>query len=204
MGFVPFANVVRAEMVFSWAGQSVENVLHYVQAGGWTAPEMTQLADALIEYWDTNWKVRVATTCALTKIRLTDMASQTGMSFDYAEGLPLVGTGTGASMPNNVTVAIKLNTLNRGRSYRGRIYHVGMLIGQASGSVLAAGEAENFQTRYSAITTLALVEDVASMVVCSRVSGGVERTTGVATVVSGVSVNGTLDSQRRRLPERGQ
>lgn len=42
------------------------------------------------------------------------------------------------------------------------------------------------------------------LAVVSRIEGGVLRAEGIATIVTGVTIEKVLDSQRRRLPTRGE
>lgn len=48
MGFVPFDNVVKAELFFRQDGQRVQNVLHFRQSFEPTVASMTLLAQELI------------------------------------------------------------------------------------------------------------------------------------------------------------
>lgn len=120
-----------------------------------------------------------------------------------ATGLPLAGTGGSVQLPNNVTLCIKWTTENRGRSFRGRTYHVGLTESQVTDNEVVAVAMGQFTTAYGALLT-----DLATagwpLVIASRYANNQPRITGVATLVTGFSIDPFIDSQRRRLPGRGR
>jgi len=105
-------------------------------------------------------------------------------------------------VPNNVAVVVKWITANRGRSYRGRTYHLGIPQGSVTGSVLTTGYRTSLVQAYSNFVLLGTTPTW-TLSVASRYSNGQPRTNGVITPINALSINPTVDSQRRRLPERG-
>lgn len=202
MQFVPFNNVAMVELFYREDNQRLENVLHFQLTSSPTVSSLQTLCQNVASWWDTVMRPLVNTAVTLVAVKATSLNTQNAPSVEYTTGLPLAGTASGTAAPNSVTVAVKLITLNRGRSYRGRVYHVGMSVANISGNVLTTGYRTALTTAYGALTIPAGFGG-AILVVASRVEDGQPRTNGVATTVSGVSVNPTLDSQRRRLPERG-
>jgi hypothetical protein len=142
---------------------------------------------------------------SLQAIEVTDVSQENGVGIIYTSGLPLVGEGTGDTMPNNSTVASKLVSGLTGRSQRGRSYFVGM--DRENTTANRQGITAAFQ---DALTEAweALIDAIGTegfeLVVKSLFHNGVPRTTGVVTPITNAVVNTTLDSQRRRLPERGE
>ena len=203
MAFIPILNVVQVELVFNWNGQVVENVLHYSKASPWNPAAAAELGAGLVTWWNTGMKPIVSSTLQFQQIKFTDLASETGFTLAYATGLPLNGTSGSPSSPNNVTVAMTKRTALRGRSYRGRIFHLGLVEEQCVNSALNTGVAAGLVALYAALTDFPLTGDEAILCVASRYNNGAPRVTGVATPVVSITTDGVIDSQRRRLPGRG-
>ena len=204
MTFVPIADTVQVQMCFIWDGQKVENTYHFRYAAGPTVPGMTALAVAMRDWWETELKGIAPAYFSLAKIIVTDLSYQTAPGIEYADDMPISGTAAGDSMPNSVCVAVTWTTGMRGRSYRGRTYHMPLLISQVQGNLIPGSDASGLAAAYGALMTLTPTVAVPTFVVASRYANGQARTAGITTNVTGVSVNTTIDSQRRRLPERGQ
>lgn len=203
MPFVPAANVIQAELIYSWDGQIVENVLHYQTVGAPSATDMSELGGFLVNWWQDNMDTNVAGSVSLDEVRMTDLTSEFAPGSSYTIGLPASGAAVSASLPNNVTLSITKRTALRGRSYRGRIYQVGL----TENAVVDNEVSESIQAAILAAWNLAiefaLTSGTAPMVVVSRIQGGVERVTAEVTPVVSFSTDGIVDSQRRRLPGRG-
>jgi hypothetical protein len=202
MAFVPFTNVAQVELFYRQDNQRVENVLNFRMTAAPTVASLNSLAGNVITWWDTVVKPIATLTVSLVGVKATSLQSQTAPAVENVTGLPIAGTLAGAGSPNNVTVVIKFVTASRGRSFRGRVYHVGLLNSQLSVNTVSAGTRTALTSAYSALLVPAAFGG-AELVVASRFSNNVQRALGVATTVTGVTVNPTLDSQRRRLPERG-
>jgi hypothetical protein len=124
---------------------------------------------------------------------------------------PVVGTNTGGTTANNVTLAIKLGTGLGGRSYHGRFYFVGVgpgLFNSTQPNQLKTASFGDFNSAGSdflaGLNDGAITNGNIQLVVASFVTGGTDRIPAIATRVASVSLtDGTFDSQRRRLPGRG-
>lgn len=202
MPFVPFENCAQVEMVYRWDGQIVENVLNYRTNTTPTAANMDALCSFLVTTWNTYLKPLQSAAVQLQLLRATSLHVSNGPAIEYTAGLPASGTGTTAAVPNNVAVVIKWVTGLRGRSYRGRTYHLGIPQASVTGSSLVTGYRNSLGTAWSNFVIIPTTPQW-NLVVCSRYSNGLIRPTGVSTPVTGYSINPTCDSQRRRLPERG-
>jgi len=202
MSFIPFNNTVQLESVYRWEGQIVENVFNYQTNTVPTAGNM----DALAAVWRGLWELYIrplqSSAVQLQSIKVTSLHAQNGPAIEYTTGLPLSGQGTSAAVPNNVAVVVKWITANRGRSYRGRTYHLGIPQGSVTGSVLTTGYRTSLVQAYSNFVLLGTTPTW-TLSVASRYSNGQPRTNGVITPINALSINPTVDSQRRRLPERG-
>lgn len=205
MAFIPTPNCVQAELIYLWAGQVCENVLHYVKASPWTTDNMQELAEGLKNTWNSYIVSRCSDTLALTQIRITDLSSQDGPVINYSTGLPIQGSQTPDSLPNNCALVVTKRTLKRGRSYRGRIFHPGLTENFVTGNEVISGTAAAIRDAWEnfLLIDMTVAVDEALMVVLSLINDGAPREEGEATLVNNLTTEGIIDSQRRRLPGRG-
>jgi len=203
MPFIPAENTARIIMGFTQAGQQVMNQFY---AKFPTQPDKDDLSAlaVVIKNWYVDFLEDLqSTSVSLVRIELTDITEEAGQQVIYTSGLPLSGNDNGTPLPNNVTVSTKLTTGFSGRSKRGRQYFIGLVNTQlADPNHLLTGMVTALQTAYSALID-AISDAGWTMVIASFISGGSPRITAELTEVISSSVNATLDSQRRRLPERG-
>lgn len=203
MAFVPFDDAAQVELRFLYAGQHVENVFHISKFGGWTVGDMDALGAVFVDWWDDAWKAYSPSTLTLESIKLKTLQSQADPGIEYVTGLPLTGTNASAQLPNNVTYAVKWGTQFTGRSFRGRTYHVGVCETQVTGNTLETSYRAQAIAAYADLIPRVTAAE-AKLVVASRISNGIERGIGLVTDIISASVDPTTDSQRRRLPGRGQ
>lgn len=203
MGFVPAPNCAKVEMIFSSDSGQMENVYHIE---GDAPFDITSLALVAVEFrdWYANeFQDDLPNTISLVKIIVSALDTDHAPGIEFSTGLPMVGTNTAAALPSNVTAAVKWTTGLRGRSYRGRTYHIGLSEAMVTGDTISSGVVSSLQTGYQN-----LIDELDTtpwhLVVVSRVSDGVERTTAVVTEIAAVNVDNTVDSQRRRLKGRGR
>jgi len=202
MAFVPVPNTVMVELVWNQQGEITENTLYFEGVAPPTATEMEDIAEQVVAWFAATYDDVVSTATSLTMVRVTDLTTQSSPGIEYVTGLPDAGANADAPLPNNVTATVKFLTALRGRSFRGRNYIVGMTESQVNGNLIDAANANAWTSRYANLAT-----NIAALgfdhVVVSRISGGVERTTGLTTPVTGYTMDLVIDSQRRRLPGRG-
>ena len=202
--YIPVLNTVKAEMIYLQDGQYVENVWHVHSGSAWIPEEMALLADHLIAWWEVCYRPSYVTTYSLRTVRVTNLNTINSSVVERALNPPQFGTRTlDPALPNNVTVAIKWLTELRGRSYRGRTY-----IPCLTESLVAGNHLSEDGLTLSAFFASSLMDaiNVAGRDLCivSYCNDHTWRTEGVTTPVTAFSVNEVLDSQRRRLPERGR
>lgn len=203
MAFIPATNVMQAELVYSWDGQTVENVLHYQRAGGVTAGAMNDLGTALVTWFNGAQKTAVAATASLVEVRIMDLTTEFAPGVTWTAGLPIVGTAAGASLPNNVSLAFTKRTLFRGRAFRGRIYQIGLTETSVTDNKALPAVTVILIPSWLSIITLTLAGVVCPMVVVSRYEGNLPRGSALVTPVVNITTDSVIDSQRRRLPKRG-
>jgi len=201
--FIPVPKTAQVQIVFTQQGQRVENVLHVTGAADFDVAALTAIYPDIHDWWNAAGKGMASNTVQPVLCIATAMhsASAPGIETDMS-GEP-AGTRTSPALPMNVTAAIAEHTGLRGRSYNGRIYHVGMTADMVVGSTLTSAMIAALLGSYNYLKAN-MTAATRPLSIVSKRSLKAWRTTGVATVVTSLSVDATTDSQRRRLPGRGR
>jgi len=203
MAFQPATGIAQAEFRMLWDGQKVENVLNFKSNSPLTAEALGALADELSDAWATHCIPLMSFNAQYESCHVRSLESLTAPATDSFVGGGAVGANPTASMPNNVSLAIKFLTGLSGKSGRGRLYIVGMPRGEVTNNVVSATLADAW------VTALNAVFDAAAgltwqPVVLSRRTGGAARAVAVGYAITGIGYTDRIvDSQRRRLPQRG-
>lgn len=200
--YIPVANTVEARLIFSQYGQVLENVFNFHKATAWTTATMYQLAQGISDSWESNLSTYVADAATLESIVITDLSSQTGPQIVLPAGIQ--GGAIADGQPNNVTIAVSFKTNSRGRSYRGRAFHVGLKKSWQAGNAISQGNAEALRLAYETFFgDLTGAVSGTEHVVVSRCQNKEWLAVGVFTPVTAYQVEPNLDNQRRRLAGRG-
>lgn len=207
MPYVPAPGVLQVEFRYLLYSQQVENVIHIKATedpdGGWETSAMADIAPRLQTWWNTFLRVRQPLSVTLREIYLTDLT--TALSPTYTQVVSLAGSNAGTSAPSGTTFTTTFRTAGRGRSSRGRVYHVGVPEPQIDGNQIDATFIEEVRGSWSELNdSIADGVRVPVHVVLSKFSGGEPRTTALAQPVTAyVTTDNDVDSQRRRLTGRG-
>jgi len=127
-----------------------------------------------------------------------DRAREGGNVGIYTPPQPQAGTATGEALPGNVALVLSEKTNRIGRRYRGRLYSYGMVESQTAGSsALSSYIASWLSVGAILIGYLGIGPLPVKWVVASEKFL-------LLTEIFGVAVNAITDSQRRRLPDRGE
>lgn len=200
--YIPVPDTAEVRLRYQTAGGLAENVINFSKSGGWDVDSLADLAAAVEDSWESNISPIVAETISLTDTIATDISSQTGPQVTDIGGI--AGGQPNPALPNNVTFVVSFRTANRGRSYRGRLYHVGLTENFVTLDSVGPSNAAAFQGDYeNFFADIATAVPGAVHVVVSRCQNGEWLTTGIATPVTSYFVDETIDSQRRRLAGRG-
>lgn len=204
MAFVPVPFTAMVELIYDYFGEVCENTLYFRGSVDWTAIDMTTLATEVQAWWVANYAPLVSNSLTLQRVKVTDIASQTGGVIEKTSGLPAAG-GISASpgMPGNVALAVSFRTAGRGRHQRGRNFVLGITEAQAAGNEIAGATQAAWVSAYNALFA-AVTVNAADWVVVSRFFNKAPRSTGATYVVTHVLADDALDSQRRRLQGRGR
>lgn len=204
MPFINCPNIASFEVIFDALGQRVENVYHVSKISEWSVESLTEVAGIFVDWWGTNMQPITSNAVTFSKVVAKDLTTSTAPAIEYVGGLPLTGGYSSTPcLPLNVTCAVSFGTALRGRSYRGRIYHIGLGTAYVSGNQLGSGTQGSLLAGYAALVDAVSVGTYA-LVVLSKYSSKAPRSEGIGTPIISVSIDINLDSQRRRLTGRGQ
>lgn len=204
MAFVPAFNTVEVELRQRWDSQKIENTLYFQREAGWDVTSMDALAASLITWWTDELAPYVSNAVSLVEVYMTDLTTETSLAYGYNTGLPVSAVQESPSLPNNVALCISFRTSNRGRSARGRNYVPGMTELGTTGNTITSAIVDGVEAAYFALVGVATAND-ATWVVCSRYHNNAPRSTATLYLIrEAICIDPTVDSQRRRLPGRGQ
>lgn len=195
--------LMRLEMHFLWDLQHCMNV-YWLKSNLNTTSEVLEheLAGTFVNWWSTEIAPLVTNTLSLYEVVVKELRPD-GIAVLHTDGLPISGAKTQQSVPNNVSLAIHWGTGLLGRSRHGRTFHAGLTMDKVNANTCV--NAAELQSAYDALrTTLDNITLNVEFSVVSFVQAKGWRRDPLITPISGVAVEPTLDSQRRRLPGRGQ
>lgn len=199
--FIPFDKTAQLTAIYSQSGQIVENVYHFTGGAEWDTTSLGALGIAF-ENWETAHGSAIRNTnTALFKLLIVDLA--VADSFLVVSTATIDGTVASEPLPNNVSLAVKWTTNKRGRSFRGRTFHIGLceaMRDSTDHNSINTGFETSLLFVYDALLTTAWPNGAVPVVASSR-TGGAWRTTGVTTPIIAANLTDLVfDSQRRRLP----
>ena len=202
--FIPFPFTIQAEMIYEIQNQIVENVLHYHYSLPIDEETLTQLKNALLAWWNTSGKLNATTVMSLTRIKCTDLSSESGPAIDFTVSPTVAGTHAGNPMPLNCAMLLKLTTGLRGRSYRGRMYICGLTEDQVVDNEVDPASLAVLSSRYQGLVAPSAAGFNFQLVIASRFHNGAPRTVGQTVTVVTAALTPEIVTQRRRMPGRGR
>lgn len=200
MAFVPFpAGTVEIHLNGETDTVPTQNVIGAkLITGAAVYTDGVALAAALHAFFvSETWFTHVTPNYIQTNIEIIDLTSASGWTASLTTGS--VGTATGPAVQSQVAMVVTLQTAKRGRSYRGRNYVAGL---PSSGLLSSKEWSPGQQTQWNELYSDLLFTIQASgwtPVILSRVQGGVELGTGVATPIANQRANAKLGTIRGRL-----
>ena len=179
------------------------NSYYFEKGSAISGTDLADLAAAVEDSWELNISPHVSSTVSLNRTVATDLTTESSGQVTDPGGI--AGGNANAQMPDNVTLTISFRSDLRGRSFRGRVFHVGMpRVDAVTPDSVGSTNAALYQASYEAFIAdvLAAVTGFTHVVV-SLCHDGDWRLTGVTTPVTGIQVDPLIDSQRNRLSGRG-
>lgn len=202
MAFIPVTNTMKVDFIYHIGTTFATNTLY---VGASTAPDsaVVQLvATYAAAWWNDHVKPLQPSTVALDHVEVRDLTLADSW-YGSATVTPNTGTKAGTILPMNATLAVKFSSGKAGRSYRGRNFWIGLCEGDVEGDFVSQSTRDAIQAAYLAWSAEVGDHDHFWYIV-SRQHNNVQRTSGERSFVTGVSIESTVDSQRRRLAGRGR
>jgi len=203
MAFIPTPNAVRGSLEFSFGNVVVVLTMSWKKGSAVSVADMQDLAEELNDWRVADLNPLLHTSAVCEKIKMVDQTTSSSPTFEFSPTADTAGTRSGTPLPNNVAAVATFLTANRGRSYRGRMYNFGMV--QSDELTTTAFTTSYITALASAMSNLLGVGNTPGFApgVISTQAGNVPRTTGVFTPYNTFRVDSFIDSQRRRLANRG-
>lgn len=200
--YIPVPNTAKVDLIFDTNGGVAMNSFYFEKGSALTEADLTAIATAAEDAWEADIAPGVAEAITLNRTVVTDLTTDSSGQVVNPGGIS--GSNSGGSLPDNVTIAVSLRSALRGRSFRGRVFHVGLPASDVDGDSISDAHAAEFVTAYQAFKddVEAAVSGI-TMVVVSLCHDNTWRTTGVTTPITSIQVDTKLDSQRLRLLGRG-
>lgn len=203
MAFIPAPGCAEVAVCYNEFDQAIQNVFHVHKSTPFDLAGLHDLAEMFQGWQETDIAPLQSSSVGCSLIIARALDSETAPAIEYTENLPVVGgQTTDPGLPANVTVAVKWNTGLRGRSYRGRTFHIGLCEGMVNGNKVNEAPAAAILGAYQTLLSMLSLSTM-DLVVLSKYADKAPRTVAVATPIIGCSVDEWVDSQRRRLTGRG-
>jgi hypothetical protein len=199
MAFIPIPNTAGVRVITGAEGKTFSNNFYYLGDNPWDATSLGALTNTLEGIYSSLYPVTASNAYRVVEIQARDMSTQFGPNVVDIPVPPILGTVGGDYLPFNAAVVITLRTGLAGRSFRGRLYHIGLAESNITGNVINTVYQTSLGNLYASLITPGGANNP-TMVVASRYSNGLPRVTGLTTPVSSLQINTRVDTQRRRLP----
>lgn len=204
MPFISVPQTIQANLRLTYDGQEVENVLHFRTPAAVTPADLAAVAEGVEDWWVTELAPQVPNSVVYREVYAVDLTTATGGVFTASGANGTTGARTVDALPNNCTIVCTLRTAFRGRSFRGRIYHIGIARDTVTDNTMGASDLAALSASYAELMNSASFGGCV-LAVASRYAANAPRVIGISTeVIDTLFADATIDSQRRRLPGRGR
>lgn len=205
MAFQPVPNTAQVEIRFLLDNQEVQNDLYFTSPVGWAQSIQAELAGNVFSWWQAEYQPFQVNVCALKEIYVTPLITQTAETYSFVPTVTQYGAVVDEPEPNNVSFVVKLNTANRGRGSSGRNYTIGVYDSAVSQNTFTDDYVNGIVGGYNNLKNYIDVDTPFTWVHVRRIINKVVLPEGLTyPVQSATFTDKTVDSQRRRLPGRGQ
>jgi len=185
--------------------QEIVNTMWFTYFAGFDLALLQQLAEELAALWEAEIMPALSFNLTLVAVTATDQETSTSPSYVHVVS-PAVGGGQAQeSASNNVAACVTFLTAQRGRGGRGRNYLAGIPEDSLDQNTLSPTFMSAIISGYEAIGTALAALSFNHAIVSFQQEGAPAFTGGVPKLVTGYRfADNVVDSQRRRLPGRGQ
>lgn len=197
MPFVPIPRVIRIVMKFTRDTRQFQNVLHVQAPAPVVFGDLVNAANEAVDWWTNSYGPPMVPEVCLFSVVATDMSVEGGMQYTADVSPASCGTSPGNAEPGNVTSTISWRTGRTGRRYRGRTYVVGM-------PETATGDNDTITGGMVTVLASAAVDWILRALGINLPPVVASFTYASAEQILSAVIENVLDSQRRRLPQRGR
>lgn len=204
--FQPAAGVVKVAVVGQVQGETCVNTLHFkhTSSGAPDAAFVSLCAQNVYDHWLNVMLNSLPTIYDLVAVEATGLWAAVAPAALVAAPPGTTGILVNQSSPNNVSLAVKFTSGNRGRSSRGRNFWPAFQEFEVSNNRIDAARISAIVGGYSDMVGKGTFIAAGEWVILSRQQAGVRLANAVAYPVTAVSVTDDIvDSMARRLPKRG-
>lgn len=202
--FIPVPHCALVEIISTASSTIVENTYHVLAAQDFDATMCSDAALAFYAWYSAKYKQMVHANYQLAKISVKAIHQQNAPYAEYPGGVNDRGLEASTPMPPSASFCITMYTGLQGRSYRGRMYTIGVALAHMNGAFqVTAAYAQGWVSRLNDLK-LTLAEVSMLPVVVSYRHNKAWREVGLPTEITDYGYGDlNLDCQRRRLAGRG-
>lgn len=201
--YVPAA--IGAVIRMKCIGQDVVNTLGFVRntPATPTPGEVQTLAQVLSQAWVNNILPQLPSQVTLEMVTTRDITQQGGPVSEYSGDAGEPGMLVGNLLPNSNTIAVSFRTGFAGAANRGRNYWAALMESEVTDSTVAGTKINLIIAAYAALSGAGTIMPGWQWAVISRKLVPPLIVGRALPIVSVVVTDSVVDSQRRRLPGRG-
>ena len=197
--------VCKVTMVFQRDTRQFVNTFHVASPiAPWTLANMTALGNAAIAWWNSLYKGGIPAEVSLVQVQVRkyDPAFPLAVDLPVSPGVP--GTRTGVASPANASTTLSMRTGLAGKAYRGRMYIPSVSIADRT------LDDRIISTLVSALASIAnafintAFTGIGFPVVFHKPLLTPKPLDNTYSAITQYVIENILDSQRRRLPNRGR
>jgi hypothetical protein len=191
-------------MVYMEYGQQMMNVFYFKQSTPFDETTLDALAVEVATAWAAQFKPLQSNVLTLEYVEATALDTEPGPQVTFSVATAGTNSST-APAPSNVTLAVKFASGLTGRSTRGRMFWLGLTVGQLGSDLVNTSDATAIKAAVVNFFGAIFAAVAASHSIVSYCSAGAWRTTALVTPVQFyLLTDNAIDSQRRRLLGRGR
>lgn len=205
MAFQPAPDIAKVAIEAEVSGEECVTTFHFFSSVEMTQDSLKGLAEAVYNKWLALAVPHLCSTYRLFQVVATDMSVQDGFKGEFVPDGEIRGAILAPANPNNVSLAVGYSSGRVGRSTRGRFFWPVIPKDQVVNSEIAGGYVQVALTAGSGMIGNGIVFPGYQLAVCSREINKVKRPVAVPYIITTCKIeDNVVDSQRRRLPKRGQ
>lgn len=199
MAFCGANNLAAITLSYTYFQQVTANTLYFVGASDWTQVLLEELAEAIIDWWQTECRPQLSNSLTLVSVEARDLGAINSYVIEEQCTGDCVGDVTDPGLPGSIAMVIKFSTGFAGRNKRGRNYVMGWGETRVTGNEFVDPATPDMVASYEALAGYAGTANSATHVVFSRVDCDDIIAAGDTYPVTGYSSDGLVHTQRRRL-----